>query len=246
MLSLEELFANSKQWEDDALKRMDTLKDVSLEPDISQLWHRNQIEALYAIFINKDCSQGKYCFYICARLDEYLMVNYDSRILDYGVIHFTYALLSDNIALIDRYSKLSHPFYDYTIKKGSLTHAIQNIVKDDWNMLKEDIAIYEKIVLTQKGKINVPDLIFFKGMLNKDIVQMSEAISMLLKDHKKRNKHMGIAEQYISIPALTYTKLAWLKGFEIEIDHPLIPKALLPYKPLDGYDDRYDFLKKFK
>ena len=55
---------------------------------------------------------------------------------------------------------------------------------------------------------------------------------------------MGIAQEYISIPALGYAKLAWLKGMEIEIDHPLIPKELLPYRPLENYVDSYGFLKE--
>lgn len=55
---------------------------------------------------------------------------------------------------------------------------------------------------------------------------------------------MGIAAEYISTPALGYTKLAWLKGMEIEIDHPLIPKELLPCRPLEKYEDTYDFLKE--
>lgn len=72
------------------------------------------------------------------------------------------------------------------------------------------------------------------------------ALNQLLKDHKKRNKYMGISQQFISIPALGYAKLAWLKGIEVEIDHPLIPKELLPYKPLEHYDDKYDFLRKLE
>ena len=42
--------------------------------------------------------------------------------------------------------------------------------------------------------------------------------------------------------ALPISKLCWLKGIEVEIDHPLFPMELLPLKPLEHYDDVYDFL----
>ncbi len=73
-------------------------------------------------------------------------------------------------------------------------------------------------------------------------MKVKSSIQQLLKDHKKRNRQMGIAAEYISTPALGYAKLAWLKGMEVDIDHPFVPKELLPFRPLDKYENRYSFL----
>ena len=246
MLSLEEIYRNTIAYETEALARinLDTTEEIQLKGDQSMLWYYNQCYALNAFFLEQNIGKAKEHFYRCGRIDEYLIKKYDERILDYGVSHFTYVLLCDNTQLVNRYASLSHPWYAHTIKNGSLTHAMQNIVKEDWDSLRKDILIYERITGTQQGKINVPDLMFFKGMLNRDEKMVIEAIQMLLKDHKKRNKNTGIAEKYVSVPAVGYAKLAWLKGMEISIGHPLVPAELLPYKPSDKYEDKYDFLKE--
>ena len=41
-----------------------------------------------------------------------------------------------------------------------------------------------------------------------------------------------------------YTKLAWRKGIEVEVNSPLISKELLPIQPLDKYEIPYDFLRE--
>lgn len=246
MLSLEEIFVNTIENEKQSLNRIRAVDtdEVQSKSDKDMLWYYNERFALGAFFLEHNVQKAKEHFYVCGRIDEYLITKYNERTLDYGVSHFAYAILSDNTGLINRYATFSHPWYAHTIKSGSLTHAMQNIVKEDWESLKSDISIYERITATQKGRINVPDLMFFKGVLNRDEQMVLEAITLLLKDHKKRNRHMGIAQDYISMPALGYAKLAWLKGMEIEIDHPLIPKKLLPYRPLERYEDKYEFLKE--
>ena len=60
--------------------------------------------------------------------------------------------------------------------------------------------------------------------------------------HNIRNKHNILLNEFISHPALGYAKLAWLKGIEVEIDNPLVPKELLPFKPLENYLNEYAFL----
>ncbi|RZK58443.1 MAG: hypothetical protein EOO91_08325 [Pedobacter sp.] len=247
MLPLSEIYVNSIQDEVDAIDRIlsPQTHQIQSKSDKEMLWFYNSLQALGNFFIDEDLNASKQHFYRCSRIDEYLIRNYDSRLLDSGMANISYALLSDNLSLINRYAYLTHPWYTHTIKSGSLVHAVQNIIKEDWVSLENDIATYERITATQKGKINIADLMYFNGILKKDKSIVAEALFLLLKDHKKRNKHMGIAQDYISIPALGYAKLSWLKGIEVDIDHPLIPKELLPYQPLEKYEDKYDFLKEF-
>ncbi|MCJ0743319.1 Imm49 family immunity protein [Pedobacter montanisoli] len=245
MLSLKEIFENSKI---DEQKSVIRINDKNVEPvqyvsDIRFLWGCNQVFGFYHLFIENNLQLAKQDFFTCGILDEHIITRFEDRLLDSGIHHITLAILSDNISLVSRYADLTHPWFAHTIKSGSLIHAMQCIIKEDWQALDKDIATYERIASTQKGKINIPDLMYFKGILQKDKAMIEEALMLLLKDHKKRNKYMGIAQDYISVPALGYAKLAWLKGIEVEADHPLIPKELLPYRPLEKYEDKYDFLK---
>jgi hypothetical protein len=89
------------------------------------------------------------------------------------------------------------------------------------------------------------DYEFYKALHNSDKAKMEELLEKFTspKIHKKRNDN-PILNQYISLPALGYAKLAWRKGIEVKINSPLIPVELLPIKPNDTYEIPYFFLKK--
>lgn len=233
-------------YQTDSVREGETLEQIrlknNLEGQITGLWYYNETFFLYHLH-DKDYHGAKLNAYRCGCIDEFLITHYDSKILDSGVKNLTYVLLSDNKRLIDRFADLAHSNYNWMVEQGysTLLYCIQQIMKGDWERVKWSIEIMNtKNPKLQKGILS--DILFFEGMIDKDESKMCLAIKQLLKDHKKRNRYMGISEQYVSIPALTYLKLAWLKGFEIQIDHPLIAKELLPYHPLDEYDGKYDFL----
>ncbi|MEO6520261.1 MAG: Imm49 family immunity protein [Mucilaginibacter sp.] len=203
----------------------------------------NQILGLYDLFIENDICKAKQHFYLCARIDEYMINNFDSRILDAGINHLSYALLSDCIPLMKRYAKLSHSQYKWMIENGHSTplYILQQMMLDNWDQVAWGIDIMDKKTI-KRHKLLIADRDFYEGMLNKDKNQIQDSINKILKAHKTRNKHYQLINEFISHPALGYIKLAWLKNIEINIDHPLIPKELLPYKPLDRYEETYSFL----
>ncbi|MDR0814353.1 MAG: immunity 49 family protein, partial [Bacteroidales bacterium] len=87
------------------------------------------------------------------------------------------------------------------------------------------------------------DYEFYKALYANDKARMEEILKKMTSPqfHKKRNDN-PILSQYISLPALGYAKLAWRKGIEVEVNSPLIPKELLPIKPLEKYEIPYEFL----
>lgn len=99
----------------------------------------------------------------------------------------------------------------------------------------------------KKGQTAIqPDVRFFRALIEKDKSGCEAAINELLtpKRHKQRNKYMELVSEFISHPAIGYSKLAWFKGIEVAIDNPLVPNFLLPIKPNEEYVDEYEFLKK--
>lgn len=240
-VSIEELYRTDMAREEDTLYQIKIKNNIPGQ--INGLWYYNRNFALYHLKYN-DIEKVKQHFYRCGKIDEYLITHYDSRILDSGMANISCVLLSDCLKLINNYATLQHSKYQWMVENGHSTamYVIQQIIKENWEQVNWGLGI----MTTKNKKLNMvlkPDKIFFEGMLERNEAKIHGGIQQLLKDHKKRNKHMSIAQEFISIPALTYAKLAWLKGMEIEIEHPLVPKALLPYKPLEKYDAKYDFLK---
>lgn len=219
-------------------------KDNTISWGVNGLWYIQEISLISQFFIKNNINKTKLHCYICGLLDEYAINKFDSRILDYGIDHISYALLSDNKELIQRYADLSHTHYMELVKNGQSTpmYAIQCIIKEDWKQLKWALEILDKKRLA-KNKTLMPDREFYEGMMNNDKQQIEKSLTQLIKDHKKRNKNKELINEFISHPALGYAKLAWLKGIEVEVNSPLVPKELLIVKSLDNYEIPYSFLK---
>ncbi|MCY1554464.1 hypothetical protein D9M68_910380 [compost metagenome] len=45
--------------------------------------------------------------------------------------------------------------------------------------------------------------------------------------------------------ATLFAKLAWRKGYELDVDTPWIPKEWLPIRPNETYEDPWLFMKSF-
>jgi hypothetical protein len=224
---------------------LDRIKNyIQVASNLTFLQNYLLLSALAESFLKNNYANAKQYFYNYGLVDEYAITKFDARILDAGIGPLSYTLLSDNINLRQRYANLSHSSYNYMVEKGYSTpiYVLQRIIADDWENVKRGIAIMDEKTL-KRNKPLKPDRDFYEAILNKNAEGATKAIYQLLKDHKKRNKYYPLINEFISIPALGYTKLAWLKGMELDIDHPLVPKELLPFKPLDKYEVAYDFLK---
>lgn len=80
---------------------------------------------------------------------------------------------------------------------------------------------------------------FFKGILDRDKDAIFDSITRLAtKEHKRRNKNSYYMKTLISQPAMGYAKIAWINGFEVEFDSPLISNDLLPIKPSKDYQNK--------
>lgn len=81
---------------------------------------------------------------------------------------------------------------------------------------------------------------FFSLLLARDAAGLRALIE---KRHANVKCVWPDLENFISYLGTLETKICWRRGIPIEIDHPLVPMGLMPVKPLDHYDDVYDFLK---
>jgi hypothetical protein len=203
------------------------------------LWGEFERFAIKAFFLDKDLKKAKLCFYRCGILDILLISKYDEKILDYGINHLSYALLSDNQELVTQYANLKHSLYDKMIALGNATpvYIMQCLLKNDWNEFERAMVIMKNKTVP-KFKVEL-DALFYEAMAERNKEKAESVINELLtpKEHKRRNKHHMLLNEFISHPAVGYAKLAWIKGLEVEIQHPLVPKELLPVQPLDSYEN---------
>ncbi len=255
-ISLQEYNANNKQFEAQRLGRQ---KKGEINPRMfySALWDDNIHYAIEYLYFEKNISKSKIHFNVCGLLDEFQIPLINYRIFDYGLHHISYAILSDNEALIQRYAKLRYQrgvnaemSMDEMVAIGELPiwcNTVQFFMANDNEGVERNLNIIETKTLKSLPKKEVglkDDYDFYKALYAKNKAKMEEILEKLVspKIHKKRNDN-PILNQYISLPALGYAKLAWRKGIQVEVNSLLVPKELLPMQPLDKYEIPYDFLK---
>lgn len=231
----------------------DEIKSISID-NIENSYNLNNT---FDIFISELLRLSMYYFFVENKVQEFKQYSYLSgKLLCYDILindrsslqlleDSTFLLLSDNEKLINNFSKLRHSEYNEDVKQYiNFTPCIQAVLREDWKHL-EELNSYTRINIDKKRgwKKYQPDLMFFKSFLEKDSKKMKEAILLLVTKWHKRRYDMPLFNELISLPALTYAKLAYIKGYELDIDNPLIPKELLAVKPNNKYWD-YDFMKQ--
>ena len=138
MLALKEIYIQSHDWEENALKRMVNFEDELIVAEFMQLWQKQKIDFLYNFFIDKDTSNFKNSLYNCARIDEILVKKYHSRLLDAGMENISYVLLSDNLDIIIGYARLGHSEYAWMVEHGhsTLAFAVQQSIIENWEKVQ--------------------------------------------------------------------------------------------------------------
>jgi hypothetical protein len=183
---------------------------------------------------------------------------------DYDLHSIGYAMLSDNLPFIkDVFAKLtcqSNYLEDVTEKvipitmeenvlqgEGAIfTHTMQQFLLRNNSLIERNLTIMERVYFSKPHENSTLqyDVKFFRALYEKDISRCEAILKDLVspKIHQKRNDD-PLLKKCIAMPALGYAKLAWILGLEVEVNSKLIPKELLPVKPLEHYDTPYDFLK---
>lgn len=228
---------------------------------------KNNQQIGFIFFLMRDIERAKQYFSNVGNIDIYLVREFKrshSRFLDYDLQRCIMPILSDNKELIDRYSKIRYTtlYQKHDAEEVKLLdmdemvaigespiwcNTVQFFMANDKAGIERNLNILETITLKKLPKreeLLVVDYNFYKALYERDKNKIEETLAILVspKIHKKRNDN-PILNQYISLPALGYAKLAWRYGIEVKINSALIPQELLPIQPLTEYEIPYDFLK---
>lgn len=241
---------NSIKWIESVKRDFNNLRGLGLN------FRFLEIDFAIKCIAEENFLKSKQHFYTASLLDELRIVKFNDDQLSFGLGLTGYPILSDNEEVIQRYSKLRYdawgkmPGMADNVLKGKSdiwANTVQFFMANDIEGIERNLNILETITLKKLSKNQQELLIdfnFFKALYEGNKSKMEEELDKLVspKIHKKRNIN-DIHAQYISLPALGYTKLAWRKGIEVEVNSPLVPKELLPIQPLEKYEIPYDFLK---
>ncbi len=251
MKDIEKLYLQAKEsFNKSALSWIKVPKTNNSTADF--LAYDQQIFAEYFFFHEKNLNLAKQAYYSAACLMKFVYSNYRNDTYPHADIAFridriTMTLLSDHPKIIYNLGNSVTNRLAKQAARGATNFTILAIIRDDLTTISEQISLLTKNHLSKKTRKWVqPEIDFFSAYLAKDQQGMTNAIYSMLKS--KKYIHISRAfmrgERRIDIPAIAYAKLAWLKGYKIEIDHPMIPMDFLPIHPLDHYADELPFLKE--
>lgn len=157
--------------------------------------------------------------------------------------------MSDSVVLIQQYANLGDSRYEYSIQSGwgdVLTNSIQLIIKDDYSELERNLGIIRnKSFKIEQAHFSGLCYNYFVAMAERNLAKVKDAVLQILTDFEQPSDDLDLIDEFYAMPAVGFVKLAWMKGIEIEIDHPLIPKDWLPIRPIENYDEGYDFLRQY-
>lgn len=204
---------------------------------LSQL---HELRGLTAYFIDHDPLAIRQQFFMaCVLLKAAATHGFNSGFCDQGfpAEAFIYALLSDSLECLDwiTHAELAHN--DGPKSLHFYTHMWQLLLLDDHATLREMIALGAKKCRKPLREQFATGNDFFSLVLNRDKAALEVYIQNLTKI-----KSELINRDFFAHNAVICTKLCWLKGIKVEIDHPLVPMSLMPVAPRDHYKTEYEFL----
>ncbi|MBU9345558.1 contact-dependent inhibition immunity protein BcpI [Burkholderia multivorans] len=204
---------------------------------------RARTQATFDCFVQHDLAQCKQNFYLASKLYSKAqgLDGWSGSLLG---MYALCALLSDDEGVINDLAGIESP--ELLSARDNLKSPEALDYKFQLAILGRDRELGELIEETaRKGSKADRQAIsdgeyFFSLLLSRDSTKLKDLI-------EKRHANIRCAwpefENFISYLGTIETKICWRRGIQIEIDHPLVPMELMPVKPLDHYDDVYDFLK---
>lgn len=192
-------------------------------------------------FNKKDLIKSKQYLYTSIKCDEYRFKYFKKS--NPIIQRAFYLLLSDSKELIESFKNWEFNNHDYWLKHGAKVIIIQEILKNNYDKALQLLTAFN--ASNKEYPLKETDSAILKAIINKDKKEVEELLEFFLlpKNHTKINDKLMLSTKLFSLYATGYAKLAWLKGIEVNIEHPLLPTELLPIKPNKEYFIEYDFLK---
>jgi len=162
-------------------------------------------------------------------------------------------ILSDSQELLERFKSWKYDDYTYPNSQGkrivSMTTFIQKLLRGNSKEIQKEFELYlqyehqytegKKLFFTLEK-----DLQIMKGLMEGDKDAIVDGLRWILSDRVFKMRSGPF--EFFSGAATAYLKVAWILGYEIEIDSPYIPMDLMPIQPLEKYEVPYFFMDGYE
>ena len=231
--------------------------------NMESLADTNSYRGIAAYYIDHDPNMARQWFYLSAKLRaEACRCSVKTGGIS-ALNNFIFALLSDNQEIVKIYSDLDvldilnndfypsfeqmpslEALYASPKEKGFHVLLLQHLLKSDWATIENMWNTYQEKI-KKKTTYYLDRFSFYFALRDGDVVTMRKIIEkyLLPRAHKSLNKDL-IYEyngEFWSHRPTMYSKLAAMFGYELDIKSDLIPADLIPVRPLEHYDDYYEF-----
>lgn len=187
----------------------------------------------YHLFHKQDIVAAKQFLYLSGRITEIdICAAGDKEVLRLNIKYAVLLLLSDNKELIHRFAYLQVEDYEGLLKYGSWVACMQAALRDDYDFIRKHIPIAYK---NDKAKSTLEYVNFFEGLIEGDIAKMENALTILSNRLHKRLHDESFTRDLLSLYPMGFAKLAWLKGYEVNVESKFIVPGLLPINPNTEY-----------
>ncbi|MCR8961059.1 immunity 49 family protein [Variovorax sp. S2] len=218
-------------------------KSVRLGSILCGLAGLSETRGVHAYFIEGNAQAMKQHFYVASKL-KLASLGQDGG-ADFSLPgDCFYALLSDNIEIINAMANVENP--QLIRERGNpLTgrfelHMLQLAIRDEHEALQTKIEKMAKNGRKPWREECAKGEDFYSLLLKRD----KAGLERLIQDKHARIKSVDVRiEDFMSYLGTLEAKLCWLKGIPVQIESPLVPMELMPIEPLAHYDDEYEFLK---
>jgi len=206
---------------------------------LKSLYSIEEYRALKSIYIDQNISQAKQHFYICGRLDLYLINNHNTTRWPSNMVN---AIVSDNEEVINGYALLERKSQELDSLSFNAMHSILN---NDMKALAHDIEITNKVIKRSRNFwVRFYELCkeYYEGIIEHNKQKVEETIIQLVEPKFQKKRARKDIVNLLDFHGVGFSKLAWRRGLEVKIHSSLVPQALLPIKPNAAYTMPYDFL----
>ncbi|WP_275994672.1 Imm49 family immunity protein [Burkholderia glumae] len=155
---------------------------------------------------------------------------------EFAAIHF--GIRNLRVSTADKLARL--PINQRFLSNFSHVYMLQLAIRGDDDQISMMIRKFSENGKNSLRAKCAEDRDFYSLLLKRDKAGLE---SLIQSKHAPLNSADPIDEEFLSYLGVLEAKLCWRRGIPVEIDHPLVPMELMPVKPLDHYDDVYDFLK---
>jgi len=217
-------------------------KPISLKSCYSSLGGYHLDIGVYDYFVEKNIASFKQHLYVASRL-KLASTDLDSYQQFETCTDIYFALLSDSQEVINAMACLETPELlrdrHNPLSPHFIVHMWQLAILGDYEALDTKIEKLAKNGRKAERELAAKRQDFFSLLIRSDKQGLED---LLLREVKKK---MGnpLVEDFIAETSTYRTKLCWFKGIPVQIESPLVPMELMPIKPLDHYNDVYDFLR---